>query len=166
MIYVFVTPYVIERRCLKAPDTLTFLSTHKNDVPDPLLALDCSDCLCMDCYIDTTYAWFHALSSTEVPSWSDWRSLYREYTPHPQALSVALLHGAKEEIRSVLPRTSPIVSIFIAPNKIISVGDLVFIPAMAQKILLLNSYSVANELLSKRGSLYSGRYSFPLVQEM
>lgn len=37
---------------------------------------------------------------------------------------------------------------------------------MAQKILLLGSYEVADQLLSKRGLYYSDRPRFPLSDEV
>lgn len=78
---------------------------------------------------------------------------------------MAVLHGAEEEIWCVSLRVPPIPHILTQSNRPIYVGDLVFVPVVAQKILLLNSYEVATELLSKRGLRYSERFLFPLMDE-
>ena len=46
------------------------------------------------------------------------------------------------------------------------VGDLVYISAMGQPILLLNSYEVASDLLVFRASIYSDRPRVVMVGEM
>lgn len=42
-------------------------------------------------------------------------------------------------------------------------GDLVYIEALGQPIIVIGSYEVANELLGKRGVIYSDRPPLPFA---
>lgn len=44
-------------------------------------------------------------------------------------------------------------------------GDIVYVRVLSQKILLLGSYEVTNQLLSKRGPNNSDRPKFALIDE-
>lgn len=51
-------------------------------------------------------------------------------------------------------------------TNVVNLGDLVHLSALGQSIVIINSYEVANELLSKRAALYSDRPKSVLLSTM
>ena len=45
-------------------------------------------------------------------------------------------------------------------------GDLVYFRGLGNSILNVNSYQIANDLLNKKGAIYSDRPSFAFLKEV